>query len=591
MNKLKVMSVFGTRPEAIKMAPLVKALQASEQIESIVCLTGQHREMLDSVMEIFQLTGDYDLHIMEKRQTLSTITTKTLLGMDSVLDTVKPDLVLVHGDTSTTFAGALAAFYHQVKVGHVEAGLRTWDKYSPFPEEMNRTLVGDIADLHFSPTKANADNLRREAIMGDIFITGNTAIDAARTARRLGAEVTIVYRRQRNDMPCEERELLEAFEEGVRVLDLAAPVEVVGEGKVQGLKCVRMVPGVKDEKLRRSTTKTEEEFVVEVDNIIVAVSQYSDFPFINKDEVVVSKAGRIVLDEKGMSSKPYVFAGGDVVRGAATAIQAIADGKKAAVNINNYLGSQSGITVGEEIVLPELEVGKTSVLSAAKMNNLPIAERVTNQKEVAIGLTEQQVKDECGRCLKCHGTAKVDPSLCLNCSLCWELCTHGAISMEPLDTPHVVTCDYDGSDRVEEIIEICNKAFLRPLDSTCQCTNTTAEEIVRAIMAGARTIKDLHRMTGTGGGCGGYYCSNTMYRLLEAAGYPQTDHETTDTSDYETYHYIKPLLFTLPEGVMDHDKRISHDIKEQKFVQWNLAEVEKGNEMYRKMMKERSEKK
>ena len=231
------------------------------------------------------------------------------------------------------------------------------------------------------------------------------------------------------------------------------------------------------------------------------------------------------------------------------------------------------------------------MLSAAKMNNLPIAERVTNQKEVAIGLTEQQVKDECGRCLKCHGTAKVDPSLCLNCSLCWELCTHGAISMEPLDTPHVVTCDYDGSDRVEEIIEICNKAFLRPLDSTCQCTNTTAEEIVRAIMAGARTIKDLHRMTGTGGGCGGYYCSNTMYRLLEAAGYPQTDHETTDTSDYETYHYIKPLLFTLPEGVMDHDKRISHDIKEQKFVQWNLAEVEKGNEMYRKMMKERSEKK
>ena len=141
MNKLKVMSVFGTRPEAIKMAPLVKALQANDEIESVVCLTGQHREMLDSVMQIFRLTGDYDLHIMEKRQTLSTITTKTLLGMDEVLDTVKPDLVLVHGDTSTTFAGALAAFYHQVKVGHVEAGLRTWDKYSPFPEEMNRTPI------------------------------------------------------------------------------------------------------------------------------------------------------------------------------------------------------------------------------------------------------------------------------------------------------------------------------------------------------------------------------------------------------------------------------------------------------------------
>ena len=178
MNKIKVMSVFGTRPEAIKMAPLVRALQASESIESIVCLTGQHREMLDSVMDIFHLKGDYDLNIMEKRQTLSTNTTKTLLGMEQVLEEAKPDLVLVHGDTSTTFAGALAAFYHQVKVGHVEAGLRTWDKYSPFPEEMNRTLVGDIADLHFSPTRANAENLRREAIMGEIFVTGNTAIDA-----------------------------------------------------------------------------------------------------------------------------------------------------------------------------------------------------------------------------------------------------------------------------------------------------------------------------------------------------------------------------------------------------------------------------
>ena len=177
MNKLKVMSVFGTRPEAIKMAPLVKALQASEQIESIVCLTGQHREMLDSVMQIFRLTGDYDLHIMEKRQTLSTITTKTLLGMDSVLDTVKPDLVLVHGDTSTTFAGALAAFYHQVKVGHVEAGLRTWDKYSPFPEEMNRKLVSAIADLYFCPTENNRNNLLKEGITEGLFVTGNTVIE------------------------------------------------------------------------------------------------------------------------------------------------------------------------------------------------------------------------------------------------------------------------------------------------------------------------------------------------------------------------------------------------------------------------------
>ena len=153
MHKIKVMSVFGTRPEAIKMAPLVKELERREEIESYVCLTGQHREMLDSVMEIFDLKADFDLNIMEKRQTLSTITTKTLLGMEKVFEENKPDLILVHGDTSTTFAGALAAFYHQVKVGHVEAGLRTWDKYSPFPEEMNRTLVGDIADLHSRPQR------------------------------------------------------------------------------------------------------------------------------------------------------------------------------------------------------------------------------------------------------------------------------------------------------------------------------------------------------------------------------------------------------------------------------------------------------
>lgn len=178
MKKIKIMSVFGTRPEAIKMAPLVKELAKYENVESICCLTGQHREMLDSVMDIFNLKGDYDLNIMEKQQTLSTITTKTILGMDRVIDEVQPQMILVHGDTSTTFAGALSAFYHQIPVGHVEAGLRTWDKYSPYPEEMNRVLVGDIADLHFSPTKANADNLHREDIRGEIFITGNTVIDA-----------------------------------------------------------------------------------------------------------------------------------------------------------------------------------------------------------------------------------------------------------------------------------------------------------------------------------------------------------------------------------------------------------------------------
>ena len=181
---IRVMTVFGTRPEAIKMAPLVKELQSREGIESICCVTAQHRQMLDSVLDIFRIKPDYDLNIMEPRQTLSTITTKCLLGMEEVFAQAKPDLVLVHGDTSTTFAGALAAFYHQISVGHVEAGLRTWDKYSPFPEEMNRKLVGDIADLHFAPTAANRNNLEREDIRQGVFVTGNTVIVALRTTVR-----------------------------------------------------------------------------------------------------------------------------------------------------------------------------------------------------------------------------------------------------------------------------------------------------------------------------------------------------------------------------------------------------------------------
>ena len=181
MTPIRVMTIFGTRPEAIKMAPLVKELQGRPGILPVCCVTAQHRQMLDSVLDIFHLKPDYDLNIMEPRQTLSTITTKCLLGMEGVLEEAAPDLVLVHGDTSTTFAGALAAFYRQIPVGHVEAGLRTGDKYSPFPEEMNRKLVSGIADLHFCPTAANRENLAREGIADGVFLTGNTVIDALKT--------------------------------------------------------------------------------------------------------------------------------------------------------------------------------------------------------------------------------------------------------------------------------------------------------------------------------------------------------------------------------------------------------------------------
>lgn len=179
MGKKKIITIFGTRPEAIKMAPLVKELERREEIESKVCVTAQHREMLDQVLELFDITPDFDLNIMKSKQTLTGITNRVLEGLEEVFDIEKPDMILVHGDTTTTFAGALAAFYKQIKVGHVEAGLRTFNKYFPFPEEMNRKLTGSLADLHFAPTKGSKNNLLREGVNeNDIYITGNTVIDA-----------------------------------------------------------------------------------------------------------------------------------------------------------------------------------------------------------------------------------------------------------------------------------------------------------------------------------------------------------------------------------------------------------------------------
>ncbi|MCF0155746.1 MAG: UDP-N-acetylglucosamine 2-epimerase (non-hydrolyzing) [Veillonella sp.] len=179
---LKVMTVFGTRPEAIKMAPLVKALQAAPDMEPIVTVTAQHREMLDQVMNLFDITPDYDLNIMSQGQTLYDVTTKSLMGLKEVLETAKPDVVLVHGDTTTTFAGALAAFYQEIPVGHVEAGLRTGNIYSPFPEEANRKLTGAIATYHFAPTASSEANLKRENVKEDhLYVTGNTVIDALDT--------------------------------------------------------------------------------------------------------------------------------------------------------------------------------------------------------------------------------------------------------------------------------------------------------------------------------------------------------------------------------------------------------------------------
>ena len=182
---IKVMTIFGTRPEAVKMAPLVLEFQKHpEFFTPIVAVTAQHRQMLDQVLDLFSINPDYDLNIMKERQTLADITTRALSGLDTVMKEAKPDIVLVHGDTTTTFVASLAAFYNQIVIGHVEAGLRTWNKYSPYPEEMNRQLTGTMADLHFAPTAKAEENLLNENKKDNIFVTGNTATDALKTTVR-----------------------------------------------------------------------------------------------------------------------------------------------------------------------------------------------------------------------------------------------------------------------------------------------------------------------------------------------------------------------------------------------------------------------
>ena len=270
---LKVMTIFGTRPEAVKMAPLVKELESRTEIQSICCITAQHRQMLDDVLGLFAITPDYDLDIMEDRQSLYTITSKCLLGLEQVFSREKPDLVLVHGDTSTTFSGALAAFYQKIAVGHVEAGLRTWDRYSPFPEEMNRTLVVDLASLPFCSTPANRENLLQEGIRDGIFVTGNTVIDALKTTVQptyrfrtdllntldyTGKRVILVtcHRRENYGQPMENimgalRRLVEDFPEVELVypVHLSPAVQEVAQRHLSNHERIHLIPPLTPEEM------------------------------------------------------------------------------------------------------------------------------------------------------------------------------------------------------------------------------------------------------------------------------------------------------------------------------------------------------
>ncbi len=291
---MKVLTVFGTRPEAIKMAPLVEMLNADAEIDSVLCVTAQHREMLDQVLALFKLTPDYDLNIMKPNQTIGMITANVLTGLDDVLKKEKPDIILVHGDTTTTFVSALAAFYNQIPVGHVEAGLRTGDKYSPYPEEMNRILTGHIADIHFAPTTRNRDNLLREGIAEDtIHITGNTVIDA-------------LLRVAGKPYEFEDEVLKNTDFENKRVITVTCHRrENLGENMEQIFGAIRMIADEFDDveiiypvHLNPKVRETAKKILSGADNVkLIAPLQYQ--PFVN----LMARSHFIITDSGGMQEE------------------------------------------------------------------------------------------------------------------------------------------------------------------------------------------------------------------------------------------------------------------------------------------------
>ena len=453
--------------------------------------------------------------------------------------------------------------FTELKLKHDAVYIATGTQFSKKAGVKGEELPGVTHGLDF----LRDVNLDRKPAVGKKVVViggGNTAMDASRTALRLGAEdVSVLYRRREVDMPADKREVMEAKEEGVKFITMAAPLEFEGDGKVERIRCGRMVLGEKDAKGRRSTTMAEgEEFYVEADTVIVAVSQYSDFPFISKDEVEMTEWGKLVVDENMMTTMPGVFSGGDVVRGSATAIAAIADGKNAARNISRYLGLAAAINQGTEIELPERS-GSINYGGTGKMRNLPAEERVKSDEEVALGLTEEALKAEAERCYRCSGRASVDESRCIDCGLCWEHCNYGAITMEVLEKPVILQTPLAPPECNEQVFEICRKAHVYPTSVICYCSITTAGEIVSAILAGNHTLEDLAVATGVRGGCS-FYCSQELLRLFEAAGYPQQLRD--DGSLYE----IKTNLWTITDEQAAFDPHLR--IKRTQQEKWNDAD-------------------
>ncbi|MBR3584695.1 MAG: FAD-dependent oxidoreductase [Oscillospiraceae bacterium] len=428
-------------------------------------------------------------------------------------------------------------------------------------------LPGVTHGLDFlrSVNSGNAPDLCGKKVV--VIGGGNTAMDASRTARRLGAaDVSVVYRRREVDMPADPREAMEAKEEKVKFITLASPLEFVGIGRVESVRCARMAVGEKDAKGRRGTVNTGEEFTVPADVVIVAVSQYSDFPFIGREEVEMTEWGKLIVDDEMMTSLPGVFAGGDVARGSATAIAAIADGRHAAEKIALHLALPTGINRGTEIDLPPISEKKVNYKASGKMRNLSAADRVNSEEEVALGLTEEMLQFEAARCYRCSGKASVDRERCVDCGMCWEHCNYGAVEMVQLEKPIIHTVPPVVEPEYYDTIKaILKEVHHYPNEPLCNCSMATAWEVVYAILKGAHTYEDLTVATGIRSGCS-IYCIGDTLEIFEAAGYPQTPPENGN------WHTPKVNLYNLSEEACATDPNI-HLHQAQSLI-WNEERFE-----------------
>lgn len=306
-SMIKVLSVFGTRPEAIKMAPLVRALDSTEGIDSKVCVTAQHREMLDQVLELFEIQPEFDLDIMKSGQSLNDVTSRILLGLKPILESFQPDIVLVHGDTATTLSASLAAYYQQIAVGHVEAGLRTQNIYSPWPEEGNRKLTGALATLHFTPTRTSVENLKQENIVDGVYITGNTVVDAlllvkdklendSELSRQLDAKFSLIDPRKKMILVTGHRR--ESFGGGFENICHALKEIAVNNPDCQIVYPVHLNPNVQEPVNR---------LISDVDNIqLIEPQEYLSFIYLmNRSHIILTDSGGI-QEEAPSLGKPVL---------------------------------------------------------------------------------------------------------------------------------------------------------------------------------------------------------------------------------------------------------------------------------------------